>query len=208
LLTVRVFLILMCSGSVGFAQSGAATSTVSPSPLSTPVRNPQNGRPMQPDISLIAAPSSQDAINPCEVTTASSAIPPSSYSALTRSQSSHTSSLDSDSGSDLQQGNFSNPKRRRRATKSGSTVLKRLRVSQKNPSHGMVEGAMIGNKVFGELSIACSTHSLIHFLHRRPQTATSSPSGGRQIKGQPTICTSDQGYYIQSTSILCDNLCR
>ena len=121
---------------------------MSASPVSSPLRNPQNGRPTQPDNSARATPSSQDAINPCEVTAPSSPLPPSSSPALMRLPSSHhdTSLSDSDSDSESQQ---SNPKRRRQWN-SGSGIQKRIRVSQKNPSHGMVEGAMMGNKAFGE----------------------------------------------------------
>ena len=78
-------------------------------------------------------------INPCEVATPSSPLPP---PALMESRS-LTSFSDSESDSDSQT-------KRRRQSKSGSGVRKRVRVSQKNPSHGMVEGAMMGNKAFGE----------------------------------------------------------
>lgn len=146
----------MSSESVVLTQSTEATSTMSASPLTTPLRKSQNGQSMPPDIDPIATPS-QDSINPCEVTTPSSPsspILPTSSRALTELRSSPTSTSDSDTGSEALQGKISNPKRRR-STKSGSVVRKRVRVSQKHPSHGMVEGAMIGNKAFGESSIIC-----------------------------------------------------
>jgi hypothetical protein len=96
-------------------------------------------------------------------TTPSSPLLPISSRALRQSRSSQTSSLDSGSDSELQQGKLSNPKRRR-GKASGSALQKRVRVSQKNPRHGMVEGAMIGNKVFGELSIICDS---IHVCTQR-----------------------------------------